>query len=588
MDPSYVGNVTLDSLGLGDDDDEFADGTNLEELVSGPMISVGCGHVGMDQLLVGFSLGHIARGLSRAAKGAVHAVTSTAGAIPGVAPAFRTLGRVMRNPIVSTAWGQVTVPGNIALGLAKGGPKGALQAAKDELKNPVRRAAVTAVGTIFPPAAPAAVALNAANVMLDAYESKDPVAAAKATVQMASIAAGVDAGIPHMREVADVVTKANAARKLIPKMSANAAPRAVVCGAKGEDQKGLWLKVRIRREGPRLVATLYSVAAGDAEVSTFSVDTRPLMKLASVIHSRMHGKGSRGAVLSKAQQHEALEGGGRVSGMLDSVAAVANKIGRQKLESVVAAKTNELARRAGCNAQKPPAPVSDKALAAYAAARSGVEAVDNLARTKKAVTASTSALKRYVAVKASLANMSPAARAAALSRPEVRAAILGGVSAKAALATFANAGGPEKMITMGQKASLAKRAFRNIQAKARAGDPDAKKMASVVSIAARTRAKIQDSAAASKGGLPGLVVGPNGRVTRGRFRKRAPKTGENASVILTSQGQQTGVFDSVSGSSLTRGGANYLDNVAEDQLPFELSDDQEIGGSATKVCCYGG
>lgn len=600
MDPVYVGMVSevgcgrrrigrtsLESLGLFDDDDEYFDGgESPDDMVSGPSLMIGCGHVGMNQLLVGFSLGSITRSVSRAAKGAVHAVTSTAGKIPGVSPAYRTLGRVMRNPIVSTAWGQVTVPGNIALGLAKGGPKGALDAAKAELRNPVRRAAVTALGTVFPPAAPAAVALNAANVLLDSYESKDPVAAAKAVAQIASVAAGVDAGDPHMKMVADVITKANAVRKLIPPSATPALSnaRAVVCGAKGEDQKGIWLKVRIQRKGPRMVATLYSVAAGDAEVSTFSVDLRPLAKLAKVIHSRMHSSGQ----LSKAGQRAALNGG-KVSGMLDGLSTVVNKLGRQKLESIVASKTQALAARAGCNAQKPPAPVSDKALAAYAAARTGVEAVDNLARTQRAVTNSTSALKRYVAVKGALSVMSPAQKEVALRRTDVRKAVLDGVSAKAALAAFANADGPSKMVTMRQSAALAKSAFKNIQEKARAGDPEAKKMATVVSIAARTRAKIQDSAAASKGGLPGLVVGPNGRVKRGRFRKRAAKTGESSSVILTSQGQQTGVFDSVSGSDLVRDGANYLDNVAEDQLPFELSDDQnEIEGMGTKVCCYGG
>lgn len=501
-------------------------------------------------------------------------------AVPGVRLATKTLAKVMQNPIVDTLYGQVTVPANIALGFAKGGPKGALAAAKKELRNPVRRAAVSALGTIFPPAAPAAVALNAANVLLDAAESKDPVAAAKAVMQLAAISAGSQGGDLHLKEVSDVVQKAKAARDMIPKSAAPAlaSARTLVCGAKGEDQKGIWFKLNVRREGSRMVATLYSVAAGNAEISNFSIDLRPLARFASTLHARMHSGGR----LTKAGQRAALRGES-VSGLFDGLQATVQKLGRAKLQSMASEKTNLIAKKAGCIAQKPPAPVSDAALASYAAARSGVEAVDNVARVERAVAGSTSALKKYAAVKGVLSGMSVAQKAAALKRPEVQKAVIDGVAAKGTLASFATSGGPQKLAAMRAKAALAKRAFRNIRAKAEAGDPDAKKMAAVVSVAAKARADIQSSAAESKGGLPGLVIGPNGKLRRGRFKKRAPRTGEGTSLILTKQGLQAGVFDSVSGLAETD---NYLDLVAEDQLPFELSDDSVSGN--TKVCCYGG
>jgi hypothetical protein len=132
--------------------------------------------------------------------------------LPPIQFGARALEKVMANPIVDTIFGPITVPSNIALGLARNGPDGALAAAKAELRNPVRRAAVTALGAVFPPAAPAAVALNAANVLLDAVESKDPVAAAKAIAQIAAAAAGADAGIPHLAEVSAVIDKAKAMR----------------------------------------------------------------------------------------------------------------------------------------------------------------------------------------------------------------------------------------------------------------------------------------------------------------------------------------------------------------------------------------
>lgn len=136
--------------------------------------------------------------------------------LPPVRMGTKALESVMSNPVVDTIFGPITVPGNIALGMARNGPAGALAAAKAELRNPVRRAAVTALGAVFPPAAPAAVALNAANVLLDAAESGDPLAAAKAVAQIASAAAGADAGIPHLAEVSSVIDQAKAMRDKVP------------------------------------------------------------------------------------------------------------------------------------------------------------------------------------------------------------------------------------------------------------------------------------------------------------------------------------------------------------------------------------
>lgn len=578
-----VGGPNLDAFGFEDETD-FADGTTPYELMGDDETvddeDEALMLLGGPADIVGFSLNpaKALRSISRAAKTVVRKAKNTAAAIPGVSPAVKTLAKVMQNPVVSTIYGPITVPGNLALGFAKNGPKGALDAAKMELRNPVRRAAVSALGTIFPPAAPAAVALNASNVLLDAYESKDPVAAAKAAAQLASIAAGSQAGDPHMKEIASVIDKVKTARNMIPKSAAPvlANARALVCGAKGEDSRGAWFKLNIRREGNRLVATLYSAAGGNAEVSSFSVDVRPFLRMASVMHARMHD----GDRLTKAGQHAVLDPApsGTVSGMLDSVRSIAEKLGTAKLKSIAAQKSNSIAQRAGCKVEKPPAPVSDAALATYAAARAGVEAVDNLKRVQGAVAGSTAALRKYSAVKKVLMAMPPEKRALALKKPEVRKAVIDGVAAKGTISTFVSAGGPGKMAEIRQRALVAQAAFKNVQAKARAGDPDAKKVAAVVSVAARARADVQNSAARSKGGLPGLVIGPNGRLYRGRFNKRAPNAGEGTSLIMTKQGLQAGVFDSVSGG-------NPLDIVAEDQMPFELMD---VGGSATKVCCYGG
>lgn len=136
------------------------------------------------------------------------------GALKG--PIGRTFNKIVSNPVVSTVFGPIAVPAHLAYAGTTGGLHGAEEAAKAELRNPVRRAAVTALGAIFPPAAPAAVALNAANVALNAAESGKPEEMAKAAVQIGAAAAGADAGDPHMKEVMGAIHKAQELRSKLP------------------------------------------------------------------------------------------------------------------------------------------------------------------------------------------------------------------------------------------------------------------------------------------------------------------------------------------------------------------------------------
>jgi hypothetical protein len=157
------------------------------------------------------------RRVSRAIKsvpvvGAV--VKAGSGALTG--PVGRTFNRIISNPVVSTVFGPITVPAHMAYAGVTGGVAGAEAAAKQEIRNPVRRVAVTALGAVFPPAAPAAVALNAANVALDAAESGKPEDMAKAAAQIGAAYAGADAGDPHLQQVAAVLDQAKRARAAIP------------------------------------------------------------------------------------------------------------------------------------------------------------------------------------------------------------------------------------------------------------------------------------------------------------------------------------------------------------------------------------
>lgn len=136
------------------------------------------------------------------------------GALKG--PIGKALESVVSNPVVETLWAPVTMPLHFAYAGTTGGLKGVTDAAKQELRNPVRRAVVSAVGAIFPPAAPAALALNAANATLDAAESGKPGDMIKAIGQIGAAAAGADV-IPHLGDVMKVVNKAQQMRSIAAK-----------------------------------------------------------------------------------------------------------------------------------------------------------------------------------------------------------------------------------------------------------------------------------------------------------------------------------------------------------------------------------
>lgn len=123
-------------------------------------------------------------------------------------PIGKTFNKIMTNPVVSTAFGPVAVPANIVYGAATDGVRGASRAAKAELRNPVRQAAVKAIGTVFPPAAPAAVALEASRRLLDAAEKGSPEEAAKAAMQIAANVALADGGDEHAKAVLSTIDKA--------------------------------------------------------------------------------------------------------------------------------------------------------------------------------------------------------------------------------------------------------------------------------------------------------------------------------------------------------------------------------------------
>lgn len=166
---------------------------------------------------LGRTIDHATRSVSRAVKSIPvvgNVVHATEDVLKG--PIGTTIHSVLANPIVQTAFGPVTLPYQLAIAGASGGVQGATDDAKAALRNPVRRAAVKAVALVFPPALPAAAALEAANHALDAVESGDPVQIAKAAAQLGATEALAGEGDSDARRALELVNQAKAARTYVP------------------------------------------------------------------------------------------------------------------------------------------------------------------------------------------------------------------------------------------------------------------------------------------------------------------------------------------------------------------------------------
>ena len=505
---------------------------------------VGC-NVGCGCPEVGFSLNPI-KAVSKAASG----IFRTAKKMPVLKQGIRvadkilhsklagTIQKIASNPVVSTFAGPVALPVAFGMAAAKGGAKGALAHARAELKNPVRGVVIKAVAIAFPPVAPAAVALETANRVLDAVESKNAAEAAKAVAQIAATYALGELGDSSALKGLEYLKKAKEIRANIPKgiLTPAGNPRPLVCGAKSEEARGLWLKTHIFKDGPFMCATVYSVANGDAEVFNIRVDTRPIAAAIARYHDRLHGKG---AVVSGT--------------MFENLQKLTAKLGRGKLANEAFAVSKNLAVKAKCKSQSPSRPVSDVALAAFASARKGVDAVDRNKKMTAALTATSDDLKKYMSLKSVLMKLTPAQRAEKMRDPSIKNVVLKGIGSKYTLASFVKSGGPQKAAVLKKNATNASKQFSTLARAAKSSDPrvrsDAQTMSKIVNITATARQKTKNASANLKGGIPGLVIDSRGRIRKGTFKRSTPGKGQLAQVILAKAGIQTGLFTKVSGTS---------------------------------------
>lgn len=519
-------------------------GTVADELCISPGEVMGC-DIGCNCDQVGFSLPNPIKAVKKAAGGVVRSVKRIPVAKKAINAANKTLLRplgdtvqkLVNNPIVTTIAAPIALPIGFTMAAAKNGPKGALAYARQELKNPVRGMVIKAAAVVFPPMAPAAVALEATNRVLDAVDSKDPAAVAKATAQIAATYALGEIGDPGALKAIQYFKQAKAMRANIPKGPLTPAghPRVAVCGARSEEARGVWLKVHFYMDGPFMKATVYTVTGGDAEVFNLKVDTRPIAAKVAKYHQALH-------------KNEAV-----VSGtMFENLSKVVKKVGRGKLTNQVFTVSKGLATKAKCKAMTPNMPVSDVALAAFASARKGVDAVDANAKMQKALKTTAANLKGFIAVKNVLGKMTKDQKVKAMKNPTVKSAVVKGIGAKFAAARFVKAGGPAKAKTLQKNAMTAAKNFAVLSRATKSANPavkaEAKTMAKVVSIAAKARQKTKNVTDNSKGGMPGLVLDTRGRLRKGKFTRRTPGKGELTQVMLARGGVQTGIFDKVSGT----------------------------------------
>lgn len=161
---------------------------------------------------------------------AAKSVTRTAKKVPGLGfvihkgedvgrgPVGDTLKKVLANPVVQTVAGRYVVPAHLLTAALDDGVEGVKQAAKEEIRNPVRRVVLKGIGYIFPPAAAASDALDASNKALDAAEHPDPATAAKAAAQIGITEALAESGDVDAQKMVGALSQARAARAELSKV----------------------------------------------------------------------------------------------------------------------------------------------------------------------------------------------------------------------------------------------------------------------------------------------------------------------------------------------------------------------------------
>lgn len=163
--------------------------------------------------------------------------------------------------------------------------------------------------------------------------------------------------------------------------------------------------------------------------------------------------------------------------------------------------------------------------------------------------------------------------------------------AKALQAALAKPGVQKQLVTLRSQAETAKGLLEGVQSRAQtAAGPaklDAQKSAVIVNLVARNRARIQAMSQAGAGGLPGMLITPQGKLVRGKFRVQPVATAATRGGLLyQGRGQnERGTFAKIAGAI-----GQFLNSpirpVMSGELPMDGIRVQAVGPASREVGPY--
>ena len=172
------------------------------------------------------------------------------------------------------------------------------------------------------------------------------------------------------------------------------------------------------------------------------------------------------------------------------------------------------------------------------------------ARTKVA-TALAGQFKQLSALRsrAVLARALPPAAGAAVARATSLQAGSAALLARAAKVKkeFSNPATQAKLTALRTRGAKATTLLQGISSSAQSGTLDGVKSAAIVNLVARNRARIQAMSQAHAGGLPGLLITPQGKLVKGKFRVQAQAGGKGLLYLGAGTPTQKGSFATVAG-----------------------------------------
>lgn len=150
---------------------------------------------------------------------------------------------------------------------------------------------------------------------------------------------------------------------------------------------------------------------------------------------------------------------------------------------------------------------------------------------------------------ATLARSLPPAAGQAVARAATLQASTAPLIAQAARTqkALSNPATKAKLVALKSHGEKAAGLLTGIANKAKTGDLDAVKSAAIVNLVARNRARIQAMSQANAGGMPGLLITPQGRIVRGKFRVQAQAGGQGLLYLGAGKPSSRGSFATVAG-----------------------------------------